>query len=119
MNNGVRAVTLVRSGGREGRPWCLRLWSSAWSWLPVAVCPDSLTVGWYRGSVAPVSVDQPERPASGGDPGVDDAAVGCEVSLGGAVIGVGRVRQLPQPAAVGAGGEQVGHDGMSRAGIEI
>src|SRR5215831_6024312 len=64
-------------------------------WLPVAVCPDSLTAGWYRRGVAPVGVDQPQCPAGAGDPGVDDAAVGGEVGLGGAVVGGGGVRQLP------------------------
>src|SRR5215831_10443721 len=79
-------------------------------WLPVAVCPYSLTAGWYRGGVAPVGVDQPQCPGGAGDPGVDNAAVGCEARLGGAVIGGGRVGQLLQAAAVGADGEQVGHD---------
>src|SRR5262249_17365004 len=61
--------------GLASSPACA---SNLCRWLPVAVCPNSLTAGWYRGGVAPVGVDQPQGPGGGGDPGVDNAAVGVK-----------------------------------------
>ena len=102
LDRGVPVHAFARTQDhRAARPTChlprsvsmvasplLPTWASKLCrWLPVAVCPDSLTAGWNRGGVAPVGADEPQCPAAGGDPGVDDAAVGCEARLGGAVVG--------------------------------